>query len=112
MADFCTADLILKNGNIVTMNANDDTAEAVAVKNGLIFAVGSTEDIMSLAGRGSDIIDLEGKTVTPGLVENHCHASIVGLNMCFEVDVRQARSIDEITALIENKARELRRADG
>ncbi len=107
MADFCTADLILKNGNIVTMNANDDTAEAVAVKNGLIFAVGSTEDIMSLAGRGSDIIDLEGKTVTPGLVENHCHASIVGLNMCFEVDVRQARSIDEITALIENKAREL-----
>ncbi|MBW2561237.1 MAG: amidohydrolase [Deltaproteobacteria bacterium] len=107
MAHFDKADLILKNGKVLTLNRNDEIVEAVAVKDGRIMGTGSAREISALAGNNSNVIDLEGKTVTPGLVESHCHASIVGLNMCFEVDVRQASSIDDIIMLISRKAKEL-----
>lgn len=65
--------MVLLNGKVVTMDARESIAEAVAVGSGKILAVGSSREIESLAGSGTKVIDLQGRTVIPGLIESHCH---------------------------------------
>ncbi len=66
-------DLILSNGKIVTVDERFTIAQAVAVRGDRIVAVGSNADIGKLAGAGTRRIDLAGRTVTPGLIDNHMH---------------------------------------
>ena len=66
-------DLILSNGKIVTVDERFTIAQAVAVRGDRIVAVGSNADIGKLAGAGTRRIDLGGRTVTPGLIDNHMH---------------------------------------
>ncbi len=101
------ADLILVNGKIITMNIKNELAEAVAVKDEKIIAVGKTPEIKEMAGDGTKVIDLQGKTVTPGFIESHCHPSMAGPALIFEVDVRTARTINDIINMLAEKAREL-----
>ena len=68
------ADLVLTNGTIQTMVSEDDTAEAVAVKNGEIVYVGTSEGVKDFIGEGTNVIDLAGKYVTPGFIDGHIHA--------------------------------------
>lgn len=100
-------DLALINGKVVTINAKNELAEAVAVKDGKITAVGKTAEIKGLTGSGTAVIDLQGKTVTPGFIESHCHPSLAGPALVFEVDVRTAGTIDEIINMLRQKAKEL-----
>ncbi|WP_299842527.1 amidohydrolase [uncultured Paracoccus sp.] len=69
-----TADLILRNGRIITMDPGQPRAEAVALAGERILAVGSDAQIAALAGDGVKTVDLEGKTVIPGLIDTHTHA--------------------------------------
>ncbi len=73
------ADAILVNGNIFTMDAKRSTVKALAVKDGLIQAIGEENDIRKLAGDTTKVINLSGRTVTPGLIDAHCHLSACGL---------------------------------
>src|SRR6476661_5957394 len=66
-------DLILSNGKVVTVDERFTIAQAVAVRGDRIVAVGSNADIGKLAGAGTRRIDLGGRTVTPGLIDNHMH---------------------------------------
>lgn len=66
-------DLVLSNGKIVTVDDRFSIAQAVAVRGDRIVAVGSNADINRLAGPGTRRIDLGGRTVTPGLIDNHMH---------------------------------------
>jgi predicted amidohydrolase YtcJ len=100
-------DSALVNGNVITLNNQDTTAEAVAMAGGKIVSVGTTKSITDLLNKESEIIDVQGKTVLPGFVENHCHPSMAGLKLCFEVDVRNATSIDDIINLLRQKAETL-----
>jgi predicted amidohydrolase YtcJ len=68
-----TADLILTNGKIITVNDTFQIAQAVAVKGARIIAVGSNADIQKLAGPNTNRIDLKGKSVVPGFIDNHAH---------------------------------------
>ncbi|MEM8861358.1 MAG: amidohydrolase [Chloroflexota bacterium] len=68
-----TATLILHNGNIHTMDAHLPVVSAVAVDKNKITAIGADQYILPLAGSGTQIIDLKGQTVTPGLVDAHVH---------------------------------------
>ena len=65
--------LILLNGHVVTMDTGDTVAQAVAVSDNTITAVGTTTEISKLAGPDTEIIDLGGRTVTPGLIDTHNH---------------------------------------
>jgi predicted amidohydrolase YtcJ len=73
------ADTILVNGNIVTIDAKRTTAKALAIKNGIIQFVGDDQAVRNMAGDSTQVIDLGGRTVTPGLIDAHCHLSAVGL---------------------------------
>jgi predicted amidohydrolase YtcJ len=66
-------DFIFSNGKIITVDQRFTIAEAVAVKNDRIVAVGSNQEIARLAGTGTKRIDLKGKSVIPGLIDNHMH---------------------------------------
>jgi predicted amidohydrolase YtcJ len=67
------ADTILTNGKVVTVDERFSIAQALAVKSGRVLAVGSSTDIAKLAGSGTQTIDLKGRTVIPGLIDNHAH---------------------------------------
>lgn len=66
-------DQILINGQILTVDAGFAIVEALAIKGGRILAVGTTADISALAGAATTITDLAGRTVVPGLIDNHNH---------------------------------------
>ena len=100
-------DFALVNGKVNTLNGKDDTAEAIAVAGGKILEVGSTQSIEDLLDKETNIIDVQGKTVLPGFVESHCHPSMAGLRLCFEMDVKDAASVDEVIDLIRQKAETL-----
>ena len=67
------ADAIFYGGDIVTMNKSQTTAEAVAVQNGKIIQVGPLSKLKTLQGQGTKLINLNGQTLMPGLVEPHVH---------------------------------------
>lgn len=73
------ADLALINGKIITVDAGGSIAQAVALKDGLIQAVGSSEQVSTIIGESTQIIDLGGRAVTPGLIDAHNHFQVMGL---------------------------------
>jgi predicted amidohydrolase YtcJ len=81
------ADSVLVNGNIVTMDAQRSKVTALAIKDGLIRLVGNEKAARAAVGGSSQIIDLRGRTVTPGLIDAHCHLSACGLLGTVYVDV-------------------------
>jgi predicted amidohydrolase YtcJ len=79
------ADLILTNGKIVTVDERFQLAQAVAVRGDRIVAVGTTQDVGRLAGPNTRRIDLRGRTVLPGLIDNHMHLLRYGTTWMYEV---------------------------
>ncbi len=66
-------DLILTNGKIITVDDRFTIAQAVAIQGQRVVAVGKTQDVKKLAGNGTRVIDLKGRAVIPGLIDNHAH---------------------------------------
>ena len=73
-----TADTVLYNGKILTVDSDFNTAQAVAVRSTKIAAVGTDNEVLKLAGPDTLRIDLKGRTVTPGLINTHVHLEGVG----------------------------------
>jgi len=100
------ADLILLNGNILTMDRGRPRAQAVAVSNGRILKVGSNDEVGALAGEGTRIIDLGGRAVLPGLIDTHVHVLEFGRSLGW-VDLRGVDSIEALKERLEERAREV-----
>src|SRR6185503_5190263 len=98
------ADTVLLNGKIVTLDPASPAAEALAVRDGKIVAVGSSADIRALAGPDTRTIDLEGRTVVPGLIDSHMHAIRAALFYATEVNWIGTNSIPEAMARIKAAA--------
>ena len=79
------ADFILSNGKIVTVDERFTVAQAVAVAGERIVAVGTNQDVSRLAGPATRRIDLRGRTVVPGLIDNHMHLLRYGTTWKYEV---------------------------
>jgi predicted amidohydrolase YtcJ len=95
-----TADTILVNGKILTVAPQFSIREAVAVRDGKIMAVGSSAEIRKLAGSQTHVIDLQGRTVIPGLIDSHIHAIRAGQTFTTEVNWVGAASITEAMSRI------------
>jgi predicted amidohydrolase YtcJ len=77
--DILCADMVFTCGKIITIDENESLAEAVAVKNGCILRVGLNEEIVEVVGNQTKVIDLQGKTVLPGLIDSHMHPGSYGV---------------------------------
>ena len=74
------ADLVLRGGNIVTVDGNWRIAQALAIKDGRFVAVGDDAQCRQPIGPNTQVIELAGKTVVPGLIDSHLHQLFAGLN--------------------------------
>jgi hypothetical protein len=97
------ADLVLLGGTIVTMGNKAPKAEAIAIKDGSIIAIGARADVEGAAGTAARTIDLQGGTCTPGLHDAHAHLTGLGKHL-EEVDLRGASSIPEVIERIKQQA--------
>ena len=98
-------ELILYNGNVITVDQSLPRAEAVAIAQGMFIAIGSNDEIRRLATTSTKSIDLGGKTVTPGFIDSHSHPASSGRSHLHYVDC-DLRSIEEIKAAIRKRASE------
>ncbi|MFC1724579.1 amidohydrolase family protein [candidate division KSB1 bacterium] len=73
-------DIILHNANVITMDDQLPNAQAIAITSNLITAVGSNGDILSLQAANTQLFDLQGRTVVPGMIEGHSHFLALGLS--------------------------------
>ncbi|MBM3130317.1 MAG: amidohydrolase [Chloroflexi bacterium] len=96
------ADTLFVNGKIVTMDASDSVAQAIAIKDGLILRTGTTDAIRAHAGANTKVIDLRGKTLTPGIIDTHNHLSVLGLVGPLYIDINPpaVRTLAELQAKI------------
>jgi len=90
------ADLIIINANVRTMASEQPKAEAIAVSNGEIIAVGSAKTIRALAGEGTKTIDAGGRLVIPGFNDAHVHLGAIG-NIFSSIDLRGVKTPKEFT---------------
>ena len=97
-------DLVLIHGNVLTIDANDSIVQALAIKSGKIIAVGSDKDISRLISGKTHIIDLHGRTATPGLIDSHGHFADGGVNELFSIDLSNAARIGDILQKLTEKA--------
>jgi len=100
-----TPELVLYNGNIMTVNNRQPRAQAVAIAGGRFLAVGTNDEIRLLGDARTRLIDLAGKTVVPGFIDAHSHPAVSGRLHLREVDC-DLRSIKEIQAAIAKRASE------
>jgi predicted amidohydrolase YtcJ len=103
MNDTPAPDLILHNGRFTTLDRSNPTASAVAIKDGRFTRVGRDADIVPLAGPRMGIIDLKGRRVLPGLIDNHLHIIRGGLNFNMELRWDGVRSLSDAMSMLKRQ---------
>src|SRR5438552_9316432 len=101
-------DIVLINGKIITVDAKDSIAQGVAISNGKIIAVGSNAEAQSRAGKGARVIDLHGRTATPGLIDSHGHFADGGVGELYAVSLSDAANIDDVVRRARERAATLK----
>src|SRR4051812_32685565 len=97
-------DLVLLNGKILTVDRAASTREALAIRGGRIVAVGTTADVRRFAGSTTRVIDLQGRTVIPGLIDSHMHAIRAAQFFATEVNWIGAATLTEALARLHAAA--------
>ncbi|CUU10812.1 hypothetical protein JGI3_02049 [Candidatus Kryptobacter tengchongensis] len=103
LAQMPKADLIFINGKIWTVDKTKPVAQAVAVLGDKIIAVGSNSEIKKLAGKNTQIVDLKGKLMLPGFIDDHTHFVSGGFQL-MSVDLRDAKTPEEFALRIKEYA--------
>ncbi len=99
------ADTVLVNGKIVTVDDRFTIAQAVAIKDGRIIGVGKSADIRKRAGKDTKVIDLKGRTVIPGLIDNHAHFIRVAEKWHWEMRLDGITSRKRVLQMIADRVR-------
>jgi predicted amidohydrolase YtcJ len=102
-----SADLVLEHGVILTVDGQDHIVQALAIKDGRLLALGSDGDIAGLVGPKTRVIDLAGKTATPGLIDTHAHILHGGLIDLYQIDLSQTASVSAILDLVRARAKSM-----
>jgi len=99
------ADLVLCNGRVLTVDSENSVAQAVAIRGNRILIVGDDEEVIGTTGSKTEVIDLDGRTVLPGLMDIHLHMMGGGLSSLREFRI-PSTSIEDVKAVIREKAAE------
>lgn len=100
------ADLLLLQGKVITVDSKDTIAEAVAIKDGRILAVGSTAEIQKYAGPKTQVVKLNGKAVLPGFIDAHTHLEgIAAFHRMLDVHAPPLKGVDEILQKVQQRAK-------
>src|SRR5215813_12671659 len=102
--DTRSADVILSNGRIATVDGPRPFVQAVAIQDGRFAAVGSNEEVMTLRGSNTATIDLGGRTVIPGLNDSHMHPIRGGLNYNMELRWDGVPSLADAMRMLKEQA--------
>lgn len=97
------AELVLTNGKILTVDARDSIAQAVAIAGGKILAVGSAAEIKSHIGPQTQVIDLKGRTATPGLIDTHVHFSEADALYMLDLSDPVIKRMDEVVRRVRER---------
>jgi len=102
------ADLLIRNGTVITLDPDNSVVESIAVKDGKVMATGSEEELSHLTGSRTEVMDMGGGTATPGLISTHDHFLQHGVSAQHILDVRypKARSCRDIAQMIADRASE------
>jgi predicted amidohydrolase YtcJ len=103
-----TADTILVNGKIVTVDAQSSIRDALAIRDGRIAALGSSAEMRKLAGAQTRVVDLQGRTVIPGLIDSHLHAIRAAQTFATEVNWIGAPSLVDALARITDASKAMK----
>jgi predicted amidohydrolase YtcJ len=101
-ADSMLADLVLINGNIITLNPSQPVAQAVAINDGKMVAVGTNIEIKQWISKTTKIVNLSGKTLVPGFTDTHAHMAEFGFSLS-RIDLRDVTSIKSMQKLLQKK---------
>jgi predicted amidohydrolase YtcJ len=102
--------LVITNAKVITVDKNFSIKEAIAVKDGRIIGVGTNDEIKSLMGPDSQVLDLKGKTVLPGINEAHMHAPFFGATrppLALDLTYPTIQSIQDMVAVLRQKVSEV-----
>lgn len=99
-------DTIFINGKFITADESFRIANAVAVRDGRFLAVGDEADIAALAGPSTTVVDLQGRTVLPGLIDTHVHVERAGL-LKYTVQLNDVSTVEQALARISSYAAKL-----
>ncbi len=99
-----TADLILHNGRIHTVDRDNPTVSAVAIEDGRFVAVGSDAEAMALRGSTTRVVDLQRRSVIPGLNDSHLHLIRGGLNYNLELRWEGVPSLADALRMLKEQA--------
>ena len=101
------ASLVILNANAYTVNPDMPKAQSIAVMGDTIAYVGEANDAEMFIGENTSVIDLQGKTLTPGLIEGHAHFIGVGVNK-MNLDMLQVKSYEEMLEMVAEAAKNTR----
>ena len=105
------ADTILVNGRILTVDSRFSVHSALAVREGKILALGSDQEVRKVSGPATRTIDLQGRTVIPGLIDSHMHATRAALSFSTEVNWIGAASLADALNRLRDASRKVKTGD-
>ncbi|HET6157656.1 MAG TPA: amidohydrolase [Dongiaceae bacterium] len=103
MASSTVPDLILHRGLVTTLDRSNPVASAIAIRDGKFEAVGHDREVMAVAGPDTQVIDLKGRRVLPGLIDNHLHIIRGGLNFNMELRWDGVRSLSDAMNMLKRQ---------
>jgi len=98
-----SAHMILHNGKVLTVDKDFAIAEAIAIRDGKFFAVGSNNEVKMHASPETELIDLAGRTVTPGLIDAHCHPLGLGMNALASIQIGAVHTKEALLKELKEK---------
>src|SRR5210317_224233 len=105
------ADFIFKGGSILTMNGGNQQAEALAVLGGRLVAVGNLDEVNVFKGKNTQIVDLDGRTLMPGLIEPHFHTAPVMFDDWVDISPITVDTFDAVMKKLKDAAKNLKEGD-
>ena len=105
-----SADIILKNGNIYTVNDRQPKAESIAIKDNKIIFVGENSQIAKYESKTTKVIDLKGNTVVPGFTDSHCHLREIGIRE-LTLNLEGTTSLNDFLAKVKARVEQVKQGE-